>query len=346
VNERENYLRAVEFRYPEWIPCSVALMPGTWRKYGNALEHIVARYPELFPYWKASAEEHATFGPGYREGEHFTDNWGCVWYNVQGGLEGQVVGHPLADWSALPNWRPPDPLVEGDREPQEWDEACAGLQEAKAEGYVATGGLPHGFLFMRLLYLRGFENLMIDLVTDPPQLRELIQLLLGHNMALVKRWIELGVDVLSAGEDLGGQDRLLMTPRYFRKYIKPCYRELFEAAREGGCHVYLHSDGHILEIVDDLIECGVTILNPQVRANTLDGLVEACKGRVCVNLDLDRQLFPFATPAEIREHVEEAVVKLGPEEGGLMLHAECEPDVSLENIEVICETLMAVRTTY
>jgi len=346
VNERENFFRAVEFRYPEWIPCSVALMPATWKKYGRALEDIVERYPELFRYQKTSAEEHATFGPGYCEGEYFTDNWGCVWYNVQGGLEGQVVDHPLEDWNGLATWQPPDPLVEDDRGLQDWDEACARLQEAKAEGWIAIGGLPHGFLFMRLFYLRGFENLMIDLVTDPPELRELIQILLDHNMALVKKWIELGVEVLSAGEDLGGQDRLLMTPKYFRKYIRPCYKELFGTTREAGCHVYLHSDGHILEIIDDLIECGVTILNPQIRANTLDGLVEACKGRICINLDLDRQFFPFATPAELREHIEEAVVKLGSAEGGLMLHAECEPDVPLENIEAICETLTAFRTYY
>ena len=346
VNKSENFLRAVEFRYPEWIPCSVALMPATWVRYGNALEDIVEHYPHLFRYQKISAEERATLGPGYREGEYFTDNWGCVWYNVQGGLQGQVVGHPLDDWGALANWRPPDPLAEGDTEPQDWDEARARLEEAKADGDVAIGGLPHGFLFMRLLYLRGFENLMIDLVTDPLQLRELVQVVLHHNMALVRKWIELGVEVLSAGEDLGGQDRLLMTPKYFRRYLEPCYQRLFGPAREAGCHVHLHSDGHILEIVDDLIQCGVTILNPQVRANTLDGLVEACKGKVCVHLDLDRQLFPFATPVEIREHIEEAVAKLGSPEGGLMLHAECEPDVPLKNIEAICETLAAVRSQH
>ncbi|MCD6291250.1 MAG: hypothetical protein J7M34_12160, partial [Anaerolineae bacterium] len=208
------------------------------------------------------------------------------------------------------------------------------------------GGLPHGFLFMRLMYLRGMENLMMDLVTEPPELHQLIDIVFEHNMALVRKWLELGIDVLTAGEDLGAQDRLLMRPSHFRKYFKPCYKALFGLARSAGCHVYLHSDGHILEIVDDLIECGATILNPQVRANTIDGLVQACKGRIAINLDLDRQLFPFATPKMIREHIEEAVAKLGAPEGGLMLHAECEPDVPLENIETICQALMEAREYY
>jgi len=63
-------------------------------------------------------------------------------------------------------------------------------------------------------------------------------------------------------------------------------------------------------------------------------------------LDPDRQLFPFCTPQDIHEHVREAVMKLGSKEGGLMLHAECEPDVPLENIEAICQALEKYRTAF
>jgi hypothetical protein len=110
--------------------------------------------------------------------------------------------------------------------------------------------------------------------------------------------------------------------------------------------VYLHSDGHILDIIPDLVECGMTVINPQIRANTLDGLVRVCKGKVCVNLDLDRQMFPFCGPADLDAHVKEAVVKLGSKDGGLMLSAECAPDVPLANIEAICQAFERYRTYY
>ncbi|HPP12893.1 MAG TPA: hypothetical protein PKW42_09195, partial [bacterium] len=61
--------------------------------------------------------------------------------------------------------------------------------------------------------------------------------------------------------------------------------------------------------------------------------------KVAVRLDLDRQLFPFATPTELREHIEEAVAQLFLPEGGLLLSAECGPDVPLNNIAAICEIL-------
>ena len=100
--------------------------------------------------------------------------------------------------------------------------------------------------------------------------------------------------------------------------------------------MYLHSDGHIWEIIPDLIECGLSVINPQHRANGIDNLVAVCKGKVCVDLDLDRQLFPLASPEQIDAHVREAVEKLGSPEGGLWLKAEVDDGLSLETIEALC----------
>jgi hypothetical protein len=87
-----------------------------------------------------------------------------------------------------------------------------------------------------------------------------------------------------------------------------------------------------------LIDVGVRLLNPQIRANGLEGLQQMAKGKVALNQDLDRQLFPFATPSQIEDHIVEVFEGLYLPEGGLMLYAECEPDIPLENIEVICKT--------
>jgi len=103
--------------------------------------------------------------------------------------------------------------------------------------------------------------------------------------------------------------------------------------------VYMHTDGHIVEIIPDLTDCGVQVVNPQIRANGLQDLAKVCKGKVCVDLDLDRQLFPFCSPQDIDDHIREAVEKLGSPEGGLWLKAEIGDDVPLENIEAICASL-------
>jgi hypothetical protein len=108
----------------------------------------------------------------------------------------------------------------------------------------------------------------------------------------------------------------------------------------------MHTDGRITDIIPDLIECGVDVLNPQFRANGLDGLVRTCKGKVCINLDLDRQMFPFATPAQIDAHVRDAVEALGDPSGGLWLLAEIGMEVPLENVEAIACALERHRDRF
>jgi len=72
----------------------------------------------------------------------------------------------------------------------------------------------------------------------------------------------------------------------------------------------------------------------------LDNLVKMCKGRVCVNLDLDRQnILPFGSPQEVRDHVREVVEKFGSPSGGLMIFGECQPNVPLANIEALCQAM-------
>jgi len=63
----------------------------------------------------------------------------------------------------------------------------------------------------------------------------------------------------------------------------------------------------IYEIIPDLFDAGVNMVNPQYRANGLDNLVRVCKGKFPVNLDLDRQMFPFASPKQCEDHVRECV---------------------------------------
>ena len=105
----------------------------------------------------------------------------------------------------------------------------------------------------------------------------------------------------------------------------------------------MHTDGMIYEIIPDLKECGVDMINPQFRANGLDNLERVCKGKIAVDLDLDRQLFPFATPSQIDDHVREAVEALYLPQGGLALKAEIGYEVPLENVAAIFDSLRKYR---
>jgi uroporphyrinogen decarboxylase len=147
-------------------------------------------------------------------------------------------------------------------------------------------------------------------------------------------------------DDLGIQNALPISPEKWRRYLKPCFARIYQPFRDAGHYVYIHTDGHILEIISDLIDCGVNVLNPQVGANGIENLASVCKGKVCVDLDLDRQQFPFWSPEEIDAHIREAVEILGSPEGGLWLKAELGEEIQVENIEAICAGLEEHRFAF
>jgi hypothetical protein len=111
---------------------------------------------------------------------------------------------------------------------------------------------------------------------------------------------------------------------------------MFEAARDEGVHVWFHTDGWILEIIDDLIEIGVTLLNPQHDCMGTERVGEIVRGRVCIRTDIDRQwTVPFGSPEDIEEAVRTAIGAFATEDGGCMLHGEIGQEVPFENIEAL-----------
>jgi hypothetical protein len=115
---------------------------------------------------------------------------------------------------------------------------------------------------MLLFYLRGFENLMVDMAEGDPRLWPLIRMVESYNSTVINKSLELGADLVRLGDELGLQAGLPISPAMWRRYIKPSYEYMFRPCRAADVPIYLHTDGHILEIVPDLIEVGVRMLNP------------------------------------------------------------------------------------
>jgi hypothetical protein len=334
VTPRENFLRAVEFRRPAWTPIVFELLPAVWKRHGVGLSQLVHRHPFAFQGLNVGAASAPSQDPLYLEGRHLRDDWGCLWYNAHDGVLGQVIEHPLSDWSALPALRVPDPLMQirwGALEEAKREEAAAGLPViAHPESFA------HGGFFDRMQFLRGLENFLVDLVTEPPELATLVEKVLEYNLRYIDRWLRFGdIDVIWFHGDLGTQNGPLISPETFRRHLKPSYTKMFRRCREAGVHVWYSSDGNILPIVDDLIECGVSIHDPQVRPNTVEGIAETYSGRLCALVDIDEQMLPCCTPEDIFAQIKQVRDAVGSREGGLMIYAIPSADVPLENIEAL-----------
>lgn len=314
-NTTELLMKVIKYEFPEEIPVSVGFLPAAMKKHGDELKKIMGNYPAFFgDSWKDYDCEKRT-PHSYHYGS-FIDAWGCVWSNEQEGMESYVTGHPILNREEIMTFKVPE----------------------------TNEGLPHGFMYLRLLDLRGFEEAMIDFAEECDELQILIDKVCEYNISQMKILCENDPSpIIKVGDDLGMQRGLAIGASKWRKYLKPSFKKIYDITHEYGKYVYMHTDGDIIEIMPDIIEAGADIINPQFRANGIDKLVQTCKGKIPIMLDLDRQLFPFGTPDDMRAHVREAVEKMYLPEGGLGINIEIGMDVPLENVEAIIDEMYKMR---
>ena len=315
-----NLIQAIRMEHPDSIPVSVGILPAAWIKYGEELQRLVDQYPQFFGGRKTDLSKvEDSLAPTYRKGIHI-DEWGCEWQNEHAGNEAIVTGHPVKDEEDVENLKIP---------------ACR------------DGRLPHGFMYLRLLDLCGFENAMIWFAEEGETIRTLIDKVLEYNLYQVAAILPRMGELVTFGDDLGMQKGLAIGAERWRKYMKPCFRKLYGLikAYKPSELIYMHTDGCIWEIMPDLVECGVDMINPQFRANGLANLKRVCRDEqiIPINLDLDRQLCPVATRSQIFSHVAEAVETLWLPEGALGLNVELNYEIPLENMAAVLDAVEQYR---
>ena len=345
MTERENYLRTVDFGYPEYMPAIVCLNMASRIEHKGDMDAVVSRFPEFFPYIQPGETDYSRYGDGTCDITE-PDAWGYQWHYKMHGIEGCVIDPPLDDWSKFNTWKAPDSDLWLDRGgKRDWPAELKEIAERKKNGLFTRGGLVHGFLFLRLQYLMGFENLMINMAEEDPRLFELIDIIDRENLKITQHYCDAGVDLMEMPEDLGAETSMIISKEMFRKYIIPSYRKMIAPCRQNNIRVSIHSDGYVLPILDDLIEVGMDIINPQDLCNGIRNLEKALKGKVCIRLDLDRvKITPRGTRAEIFELIEEEVKVLGSEKGGLEFVYGVYPPTGPEQVSYVCEAFRKYRT--
>lgn len=342
-------MRTVRFENPEYIPMSFVINDSCWHHYDhNELCDLIEEHPFLFPDFKRPTENYV---PNYLlnaiADKPYLDPWGCVWETTDDGILGSVHHHPLASWDDFSGYRSPDPMKTDGSQPVNWNETAAKVEETREKGALVQGGLPHGHTFLRIQDICGYEQLLYAMCDETPELFELIEMVQEFNLAVVRKWLELKPDMMTFPEDLGMQVGPMLSPEYFRKYIKPVYKRLMAPVRDENIAVHMHSDGDIRTLADDLVEGGVEIINLQDLVNGIDWIAAKYAGKVCIELDIDRQSTTYSgNPEQIDQLVHEEVKKLGGKRGGLMMVYGLYPGVPLKNAAALMNAMEKYSSYY
>jgi uroporphyrinogen decarboxylase len=269
------------------------------------------------------------------------DNDGCITNEFgmkmrQGPLYMELLGNPLAyvadtkDVEAVPF---PDPLADG-----RYDDAARYIERYRNE-YFTVGDIELT-IFALARHLVGMEKLLGDMALNAPYVECLLDKCMNFMLAMGRRLVELGVDGIWAGDDFGGQNGMLISPKMWRRYFKERYRHLYAELKAVNPHVLImqHSDGAIAPILDDWIEVGMQVFNP-VQPGVPGHDPEELKRRFGERLSfwgaIDQQnLLPFGSAEEIEADVKSKIEVLGRGGGYMIAPAHIiQADTPMENVE-------------
>jgi len=186
------------------------------------------------------------------EFEYYTDEWGNTWRRMVGGCQSGEVHE-----AAIKEWRDLDTLVLPDYDdPRRFEHIPQAFAEAPDRFHMAF--VP-GWVFASSRYLRKMEIYFMDLVLYRDELERLHRRVTDLFVNVIRRFAEAGAEGIFFCEDLGVQDRLLMSPEMWRNVFRLHYLRLTGTAHELGMKVFMHSCGYNWELIDDLIDAGIDV---------------------------------------------------------------------------------------
>lgn len=248
--------------------------------------------------------------------------WGigrCTLRTREGHHAGHQYWHPLAGLNSvveLERYPFPQPI-----QCQPLAVLAGAVAQAKAADFTVVGNMSQTILETAYL-MRGIESLMMDFYERPEYVEALLAKLSQWRQFQARSLAQAGVDVLRIGDDIATQQGLLVGIDLYRQFIKPHHAAVIAAARavNPNIHVLYHSDGNLTRLLPELIEIGVTAINP---------VQPECMNPVAVKREFGRHLtlwgcmpvqslYASGTPDQIVLHLRELVNDLAGG-GGLIL---------------------------
>jgi uroporphyrinogen-III decarboxylase len=266
------------------------------------------------------------------------DQWGAVWRNIGVSNMGEVKDFPLKDYRDFGRLKIPDV-----RDPARWEDLKTARHRA-GDKFLTGGGVS---LYERVHFVRGLENTWADIHESPQQLGRLIDVLVEMNQVAIEKYAAAGVDALIFCDDWGLQDRLMISPDSWRRIWKDRYARVYQAAHAAGLLTFLHSCGHIVDILDDLVEIGLDVIQMDQQENMgLELLGERFGGRITFFCPVDIQATMVRGSLEdIRAYCRKMVRHLGTPEGGFIAKWYSDPIGAghrPEAIAAMCQEFMRI----
>lgn len=300
--------KTVDFKNPERLPFD-------YYAYGKRYTDIVTTYLD----WDYEYE-HRTWVEGNYE--YYLDAYGNTWCRSSGdkSSKGQIHQGVLQEsWDKLDSFNFPKLS------------SAANTDKVRSFFNRYTDLFKVGCLYVGsfeiLRMLRGFQNLMEDLLLEPERIHQLCSVINNELVSVVEGYAECGADGIHVMEDWGTQSNALISRSLWEEFFAPGYYKICETAHRHNMIVILHSCGMLRDLIDGIIDSGVDVLQFDQNANYgspgknngIERLKEDYGGRVTFFCPVDiQQTLIKGNKVSIDSEVKRLVQHLGSREGGFI----------------------------
>lgn len=244
------------------------------------------------------------------------DEWSCLWRRTAVQNTGQVVGHPLKNLDALKDFPWPDP--DAPARYRDFEQQLTGADDRFVMFCFGQG------IFERLHMLHGMSETLLDFYKRPRELHEIIERVFDHHLRVFRRCAQIAAGRMHAAamaDDWGLQDRAFINLKLFREFFKPRYRRWFDEIKAAGLHPWMHSCGRVNEVIEELIDCGLEVINlQQPNVVGIEEIARRYRGRICFESIVDTQTtLPRGTYDEIRRQAHALLDAWATPEGGFIV---------------------------
>ena len=338
MTPRERVLAALDHKVPDRIPLDFWAVPEVWEK---LYDHLGTRDPEAVQQALHSdirAFEPDYIGPPLRKMPDgtFYDRLGTHRRLVNNGFctYDEYASFPVADIEDVSElddyewWPNPDHY--------DYEGLSKKIGNAHDTYYIKleTGGI-YEFAWA----LRGMEQFMIDMLTEPEIAAGIMNRLTDFFCEYIRRCMEAAgdkFDMVYTYDDIASQNGLLFSKELWRELVRPCHERLNKVIHSYGKKVMYHSCGAVYPLIGELADNGMDVLNPlQPLAAGMDftKIKTEFGKRLCFHGGIDiQQMLPHGTPDEVRAAVRSAIDRLGPDGYILTSAHHIQADTPVENI--------------
>jgi uroporphyrinogen decarboxylase len=200
-------------------------------------------------------------------------------------------------------------------------------------------------LFEHSWRIRGFENGMMDAISQPDFYAALLDHLTDLFMSFVDVWKDVPADAIMFGDDWGFQQGVLLGSERWRTYIKPRWAKIYQAVHDQGKYTISHSCGSVVDILPDIIEMGLDVLEsvqPEARGMNPYSLKKQFGSQITFWGCLGSQsTIQFGSPQEIKAEVRRLCAEMGTGGGYILAPAKSlQPGTPVENAAAVVEAFV------